>query len=382
MARSDVNHYGLLNRWPVTMFENPYHFNQLAGANAPLSEPCDEVYIQQNRDDIADGLNLAVEMIAHELGFYPRPVWITERLTLGHGWPMEWQSLRTQWGYVTEFSIETQTLIEAGVAITYSDEDEDGIDDWATISVATTVDEDEIQVYFRAADGASAAGSADWEIEPLTVSSDGATATITGPIYLFTNPDVVWINPKQSPNYRTKRPFDSADDANYVTHVDVYRVYGETTGAVKLITDPIWDSSTANSGDVTENAVGRITDSRLGLFQVRLSSCVDPSSCSYAPTEVWVSYKAGYALRGGLMDRILERALIRAANTQIPYQPDQDCSARTLSMWRDDNEYVKDQFSRVASPPPWGGMKKGEWQAWNRLKRLQLPRAYKITSRG
>lgn len=381
MARSDVNHYGLLNRWPITMFESPFHFNQLAGANAPLTEPCDEVYIQQNRDDIAAGLNLAVELVAAELGFYPRPVWLTERLDLGHGWPMEWQSLRTSWGYLTEFSIETQTLIEAGVAVTYSDENGDGWNDTATISVATTVDADEIRVYFRTADGASAAGSEDWEIDLLTVSSDGVTATITGPIYQFTHPNTVWANPRQSPNYLTKRPFDSLDNANYVTAVDVYRVYGETTGAVQLITDPIWDETAANSGDLTENAVGRITNSKLGLFQVRLNSCVDISSCTYAPSQVWVSYKAGYALRGGLMDRIMEQALIRIANTQMPYQPDEDCSARTLSMWRKDQEYIEN-VSRVASPPPWGGMMVGEWDAWNKLKRLQITRAGKITQRG
>lgn len=382
MARSDVEHFGLLNRWPVVMRENPWHFNQLAGANAPLSEPCDEVYIQTDRDDIADGLNLAVELVSAELGFYPRPVWLVDRLKIGHGYPMEWQPLKTSWGYIEEFSIRTKSLIEAGATVTYSDTNDDGYDDTATLSITTAVDADEIRVYFQVADGASAASSDDWEIEPLTVSSDGTTATITGPIYLFTHPTTVWANPKESPNFNTKRPFDSVDDAHYVTAADVYRVYGNTTGAVKLLTDPLLDSSYANSGDIAENAVARITNAKQGLFEVRLANCADLTTSTYYPTEVWVSYKAGYPLRGGLMDHILERALIRIANTQMPYQPDTDCSARTLSMWRQDTDLIKDEFSRVASAPPWGGMTMGEWQAWNRIKRLQLSRAGKITSRS
>jgi hypothetical protein len=382
MARSDVEHFAMLNRWPVVMQENPWHFNQLAGANAPLSEPCDEVYIQQNRDDIADGLNLAVEMVSEELGFYPRPVWLTDRLKLGHGYPMEWQQLKTRWGYIEEFSIKTSTLIEAGVAVVYSDADGDGINDTATVSVATAIAADEIRIYFQVADGASEAGSDDWEIEPVTITSDGVTATIVGPAYLFTDPNTVWANPKENPNYNTKLPFNSADAANFVTKVDVYRVYGNTTGAVKLLTDPILDCSVANSGDVAQNAVARITNAKLGLFEVRLDNCVSLTNCVYAPTEVYVSYKAGYPLRNGLMDRTLERAITRIANTQIPYKPCTDCSERTVSMWRLDTKYIENEFSRAASPPPWGGMTYGEWQGWNRIKRLQLTRAGKITSRS
>jgi hypothetical protein len=363
------------------MQESQWHFNQLAGANAPLTEPCDEVYIQRNRDDIADGLYLAVELVTEELRFYPRPVWLTERLDLGHGNPMEWQTLKTKWGYVEEFSIRTQELIEAAVAVVYSDEDGDGFNDTATITVATTVSADEIRVYFQTSDGASSAGDDDWEIEPLTVTSDGATATITGGMYLFADPEVVWEHPLEDPNYLVKQPFNSTDAANFVTAVDIYRVYGNTTGAVKLLTDPILDCSVANSGDVSENAVGRIIDARLGQFQVRLGNCTDLTNCTYYPQQIWISYKAGYPLRNGLMDRTLERNITRIANTKIPYKPDTDCKERTITMWQNDCEEIG-SVGTMTTPPPWGGMTRGEWDGWNMIKRLRLSRGGKITARS
>jgi len=381
MARSNVEHFNLLNRWPVVMEESPWHFNQLAGANAPLTAPCDEVYTQYERDDIADGLNLAVELVSEELGFYPHPVWITDRMDLGHGDPMEWQILKTRYGYLNEFSIRTKTLIEAGADITYTDTNGDGIDDTATLTIATAVVVGEIRVYFQVADGASEAAGDDWEIEPLTISSTGAVATITGPSYLFTHPQVVWANPTEQPNYKTKLPFDSADNANYVTDVDVYRVYGNATGAVKLLTDPILDCSVANSGDIAENAVGRIINSRLGLFEVRLGNCLSLANCTYWPTQIWISYKAGYPLRDNRMDRQLERNITRIANVKTPYKPNTFCGERSLTMWQRDREYIEN-VSRTASAPPWGGMTIGEWDSWNMLKRLQLPRGGKITARS
>lgn len=381
MARSDVEHFSMLNRWPKIMEENPWHFNQLAGANAPLTAPCDEVYVQDERDDIANGLNLAVELVSEELGFYPRPLWFTQRLDLGHGDPMEWQILKTEWGYLTEFSIRTKTLLSAGVAIVYSDTDGDGIDDTATITIATTTAVGEIRVYFQVADGASEAAADDWEIEPLTITSTGAVATIVGPSYLFTSPDVVWANPTEEPNYVTKLPFDSADPANFVTDVDIYRVYGNPTGAVKLLTDPILDCSVANSGDIAENAVGRIVNAKLGLFEVRLANCVSLVNCTYWPTQIWISYKAGYPLRNNRMDRQLENQITRIANVKTPYKPNTFCGERTLTMWQEDNRMIEN-VSRAASPPPWGGMTFGEWDAWNMLKRLQLTRAHKITARS
>jgi hypothetical protein len=383
MARSDVEHFGLLNRWPVVMYESGWHFNQLAGSAmyAPLTQPCDRVYTQFQRDDIADGLNLAVELVSAELGFYPRPIWITERLDLGHGNPMEWQQLKTEWGYLNEFSIRTKTLIEAGVAVVYSDEDGDGFNETATVTVATTVDADEVRAYFQVADGAIEAGSDDWEIEPLRVTSDGVNATLVGPKWLFTDPDVVWQYPFEDPNYKTERTFDSDDPANFVDEVDIYRVYGSTTGAVKLLTDPILDCSVANSGDIAENAVGRITNSKQGFFEVRLANCTDLTNCTYYPTQIWISYKAGYPLRNQLMDRQMERQLVRIANTKIPFTPNTFCGERTLTMWQNDCETIEN-VSRTASPPPWGGMTVGEWDGWNMLKRLQLPRGGKITARS
>lgn len=374
MARSDVQHYGLLNRWPHIMQENPWHFNQLAGVGAPLSHPCDAAYIQEERDALADALNLAVEMVAEQLGFYPRPTWVQERLYFGGGSPLEWQPHKLRYGYIEEVGIRTTALIQAGVAITYSDANSDGVDDTATITVTTAVATDEIGAFFRVSDGAESAGHAFWEIEPLTsVTASGGVVTITAPRYLFAKPSV-WAQSYAEPSFTDRNAKDTLDPNNFVTNVDIYRVYSDATAAVQITGDPLWTRCDDLDSAVTENGVALILDSRLGIVRVRLEcDCFD----SY-PESVYLSYKAGYPLDNGKMARRLETNIIRLANTLLPYQPATFCD-RTLNMWQQDMEELDPSRLTATDLHPFGGTKQGAIVAWRNLRHLALGAGGKVT---
>lgn len=378
MARSDADHFRLLNRWPLVMQADPWNFNQLVGAVAPLSTESRVIYIQRERDMIADALNNAAQMIADQLGFYPRPVWLSERLHVGRGW-QELQTHRLTWGYVQEFGVRTTSLIQAGVAVVYSDTNADGTDDLATITVVTGVAASEIGVFFQVADGAESAGASTWEIEPLSVSVSGGVATITGPRYLFVKPSVVWAQEFITPNFTDKSAGNTSQPNDFVTAVDIYRVYSDTTSFPAIQSDPIFCSACGSNlgGNTTTLATGRIYDSRLGIVQVRPTSCC--SACGYWPETIDVYYKAGFPLENGKMARRLELACIRLANTLMPQQPETFINP-VLGMWQQDRVRADVNTLTQGDMHPFGDTMVGRIDVWRNIKHMALGQGGKVTS--
>lgn len=377
MARSNVNHFKLINRWPVIMEETPAHYNQIAGTGVPLTAPCDAVYTQYERDSIADALNEAGELFAQHLGFYPRPTFIQERVYLSQKEAYVWQDLRLQYGYIESFGIRTTSLIQAGVAVAYTDPDGDGFNELATITVVTAVSNDEIELYFQVADGAESAGHEFWQIEPFTtISASAGTVTITAPSWLFVKPSI-WAQPYESPNYTVRNAANANSAGSFITNVDVYRVYADDTAAVQITGDPILCQCTDLDTPVTANGQGLIIDSKLGIVRVRLTC----DTCLNAwPESVYISYKAGYPLVNRAMARRLETNMIRMANTLLPYQPESFCD-RTFNIWQRDTEEIRPEFLTQFDQHPFGGTKRGRIEAWQNIKHMQLGMATKVTMR-
>ena len=362
MAISTVaEHFKLLNRWPVQMDVSPFRFNQVAGNGVQIVPGQDPVfaYIQYERDMLARALHSAVEQSVPYLGYYPRPVWVeNELIPLESGKQWNYQFITAKYGHIQQFGSRAVTAIEAGAAVVYTDENGDDIDETASITVTTAVDVDEIQVFFRVADGASSPANADYEIEPLNVTDNGdGTVTLTGHRSLFVGP-ALWDTPFTSPDYRTRNTADVNDADNFVALVDVYRVYADTTGAVVAITG------------TTEVAVTpTLRDSRIGTFRV--------STLTTAPTRpnaVRVSYQAGLPLVNGHMHSVLELALIRFANTLVPYEPGDahvifhNLFARDMQALPGDLRSAVDFWS-----PPQFGLRVGAYEAWKTIWAMRIP---------
>jgi len=136
-------------------------------------------------------------------------------------------SVKANWGHFVEAGVETKSLIEAGVAITYSDVDGDGYDETATISVATTVtDDEEIAIFYP-----GEAGADEWEIRPArNISISGGVATIILWRQQLVDPDLIEaLNPTG---------VDGGTDANFLTTVDIYRRYNDSSTQGNLIWHP------------------------------------------------------------------------------------------------------------------------------------------------
>jgi len=84
MARAETVTLLPLDRYAELMMIPLTHFNQLAGPKAPQTGGCDDVWDQDDREELAWVIAQAEEMIAHELRFWPAPKFITgERVPFG-----------------------------------------------------------------------------------------------------------------------------------------------------------------------------------------------------------------------------------------------------------------------------------------------------------
>lgn len=239
MARASTYTTIALDRVADVLQLDPLHFNSVVSTEHPEMYACDDTWFQydwQNvgkvsREALARALYTAERKVYQWLGYSLLPEWVTDE---SHVLPVPYsvdlmptpynvrggyKTITAKRGYIIAGGVRASTLIEAGAAVAYSDADGDGYDETATVSVTTTVeDPQEIYVYFAGRDG-----TREWEIRPIEVEIASGTATITFRRELGVLPDL-WEQMDQSPNALL---VPAEDDANFITTVDVYRVYND-----------------------------------------------------------------------------------------------------------------------------------------------------------
>ncbi len=335
MARSDYRTLRLLNRWPRVLAEDLFRFNQIdgQGATVPQGGTPKNVYLQYERDYIARSLNDALMRARDFVGFNLAPEWVLgETVQVNHDLAWDAQTYTARFGYLTDFGQRAVTLIAPDVDIEYTDTDDDGIEDHAIITVSTTVDSSEIGVFFRTADGASAAASEYWEIDDLLINSDGSTVTIEGHKGLFAHPQNVWAKSYIGGNIEKKFVGDTTDPDSFVSQVDVYRVYNDETLGVQLHLNPRFAGA-----DNIVNATAYLTNPEQGQFKLYIAD--GQTAPLYQPDSIKIWYRSGLPLVNGHMSANLEQPLVRYANTLMPQQP--ALTDRVLNMWVADRNVIE-----------------------------------------
>ena len=235
-----------LDRYAKIMGIVPAHFQGAAGSSywpvkANRNNDLWPQYSWQaqdrvSREDLARAIANAEYDIASVLGYWPAPKWIEQDV---RKFPQYYRrdlfrvgggnirgsrvGVNAAWGKIISPGQRATSLVADSVAVVYSDEDGDGWDETATISFATTLTEAcELKVYFE-----DKAGAQEWEIRPAKSKSiSGGTATLVFDSWLFVNPDLMAL-PTTTDDF-TAINIDTT--GNYVTNVDVYREYTDTTG--------------------------------------------------------------------------------------------------------------------------------------------------------
>lgn len=371
----------LLNHWCNQMLDDIWHFNQCAGVGAPLQTANDKaglVYMQKEREYIARNLETAFIRMSGDLNYTIAPAWFSEVIPIGKGRPIGNQIFQATYCKMIALGSRATALIQAGVAVVYSDPNSIGVDDLATITVNTTIADSEIKLYFRTADGAPSAGEYRYEIEPIEVSNNGAgVVTIKAHRALFVKP-TQWAREyvANDPNFNSPNIVDTADVNSFVSAVDVYRVYTDQSANIQLL-----DSNLT----VLQTYTGYIEDNELSAFRM---GYLCSNVCGGYPAFIRVNYYAGSPLVNSNIDSELYEACVAFACGNMMSKLG-TMSYWTLDLWNKYHapmvETISGQLVPIATKMQSGsgyGARYGQAFAWNVVMDRRIEKGLKFMSGG
>jgi hypothetical protein len=356
------------------------HFFQLAGPKAPTRSGCDDVWDQDAREALVWAIQQAEEMIAHELGFWPAPMWIVgEEHRIGRV-RSDWTNAEfsTKWKYVQDFGTRSLSLLQADAFVTYSDDDADPLDreELATVGspgvysyLSPCDDPCDVRAFFRTDDGAWDPADPRFEIRNLRADIDGAVMYLKGESSMFVQPRLWLLTEEDAADGSWVWPFATT---NLVCYVDVYCEGVNLNLPVTLYWEGVC-SCQAPCAHATQTACAYVTDYERGHFAVRPATGAnawDEALYSTPPVKFTVSYLAGYPLdeRTCRMDSKLERAIVKLTNVLLAEPPCGYCDA-ARTRWERDRSNI-DPLTPEAASMPWDLYAQGALDAWRIVKRL------------
>jgi len=383
MAKARTETLLPLDRYAEFMAINQDAFNQVYNPEQPYPSDCNDVWLQQGytggsdrivgREDVARAISIAEKQIADFLGFYPAPTWTVME---EHTWPYpkrgiqtSYPPIRTEWGKLISGGVEAETLLVADQAIAYQDRDNDGVDDTAIITVAEADWEDasisEVVVYAPDSD----VEETPWEIRNLEMEElDSGELQITGPRSYFAG-----VFPAGDPSegyslWNDTEELQLGTDANFLTQVDVYRRYNDTSTQAKLVYrgTPARTCATSLCETTCQDACIVIHRKRLGAVVTVPASYSDDSwtlstfTGNMIPDAVRLWYYSGLP-RQVDDNRIrpdLAEAIVRLANTHLPKAPC-GCSLTRERYERDWEEQEMTDINVAMAASNFGTTKRG-----------------------
>jgi hypothetical protein len=408
MARASTRTLLPLDRWAFHLGLEPRHFNGVTTALRP-QEGCQQPWLQYawqaadrvGREEVAEAIAAAEHDLLALMGYYPLPVWIADEIrhtpalndvTLCHsGWLQNPKGLylgvRAAFGHVVSGGIQAKELISAAAAVVWSDPDGDSYDEIATITAPTTVtDVNEIRVYF-----AGYSQVDEWEIRPLKkVTIAGGNVTIQIERHLLVDPDL-W-------EALDARAVDGDVDGNFVTLVEVYRVYNDPSQQAQLQWERYPGQCACGSATcamcawAAQWACLQARDPRLGLVTYQPATWNETTeefdaaslAVNRAPERVRLYYRAGFASNLVArpyveMDPRLEKMITILSLTHLDREIcGCDNVQAYIERWREDKALNGPERSYKMSAKqldcPWGTME-GAWWTYNRAMEWALQRS-------
>ncbi len=408
MSRARTVTHLPLDRWAEVLGMDPRHFNQVT-TPAKSVTTCSTVWKQYawqengqiGREDVAIAIAQAERMIADYVKYEVLPTWqVDERIRVTQpgipeivnfggmnlrGFNMGFQTSKAQ---IVSGGIEGKTLIVAGTAVAYTDEDGDGYPETATMSFATTVDDpDEIAIYFPGEDGRD-----EWEVRPLndpltrrrSVTITAGVATVVAAREQFVDPDL-WsaLDPTAVPGNV---------DSNFLATVDAFRHFNDPQRQVTLLWAPrpeicdCGDTTCPSCAHATQTGCLVAKDYRRGEFFFRAATFDSATGTFTAqdfavgrnPDNLRVFYYAGFRDQSAdapniemspewaravtyLSLTLLNRPLCGCNNVEALARQMTEDLALQNSVGEQSTSY---QLSERALNNPWG-VTRGAMYAWN-----------------
>lgn len=408
-----------LDTWRRTIGYNPYHFWQQANSLVPVTSSCNTLIYQYawqsldqaGRDDVQQAIDEAHETLREWLQYRIGEQHVTKKVQYPLTQTDQWKtlegngrlkSLNVGEGFIKAMGVPLYAQLEDGAAVTYSDENGDGVTDTFTLTatIPTGLTYDRLIVSFDAADWLDGWELLDAEIQPVNISASGATVTITGSSYLLVKPL----------NYEgvTKQTFDPNETGAladiFAQTLDVWAVRTdcegqEVTDAPAVLhyeargwQDWYWGIGLCPDGVYMENAtVTGVGDT--AVLNVPVSANIRDArrgaiyfSHWKQPDRVTLRYRAGASItelnETGIHAAEWTNIVSRLATARMPNRVCAcDTANRRLWDWQfdraraagaNDEQYMLSE-SDLANP---FGTRAGEIYAWHKVRQLSLTRAF------
>lgn len=394
MARASIYTQLPLDSWAKILGVSPWEFNQMKYPGAKSAQ-CKDVFYQfqwqkdhLGREEVAQAIADAERMLADELLYWPAPKYIVDEVVqyprphqrnrYGFaGTPRgQWKTVQLNWHRVESGGTFNRTLIGNIVtaAITKLDLDSDTVFEsfTATITdpaISSITDPNELGLYFVDADRHGEAIGEVWRLRPLTVTISGDTATFSGHRTLLVTPDPEFI----------VEPVELAatDDANYVTSLDCYRAFTDTTATSEHPYQgvAIWkDDPSCSAGctfSIKELCLAEHDNEQGTVAATFGDSCTWPYTRE--PDRLEVNYVAGLPLENGQMQPEMARAITYLSVSLLANEKcGCDRTNRILQVWKaritrfEDGSAKALAFADSTTPFP---MTAGGQFAWQRVKK-------------
>jgi hypothetical protein len=269
-----------------------------------------------SREELAIEINRAERDIAAQMRQWPGPKWTEDEIVpypqyhrreyvgqYGHSANGSMKAVKLNYGQFIEGGKRASTLVDtvtvSGGDLEYLDQDSDGFYETARITVATSLtDACELRLYF-----ANENGDEEWEIRPLNSRSiSGGVFVATVDAWLLLKPELLAALPGTSAT--GFQAIDAENSDNYVTSVEVYRVYNDPEEQCTLLWPGIEACVCGGSGCAAcefETQTGCLVekDAPAGLVSVIPATYLNGSwtgvsfTQGFEPRKVRVSYKSG-----------------------------------------------------------------------------------------
>jgi hypothetical protein len=298
---------------------------------------CHTFWTEWMRQQVADSLATAQQMMEDLLGYPLCPTWITGTIPdSGDARYTDQQAavgnpITTAWGHVLQAGVMAESVIDDDATVDYTVEP-------AVIGpIATSVtDTAEVKVYFP---------DSDRIITPSRVVISGGSLTIYVPRCRLVDPDLL-----STITGSVGVEYDDTD--NFVTVVDVHRVYNDPSINAYLVREHSCDALCTAEGCATQTdaACMIIKDPIIGIVRVHPAT-YSSGWTQIAPQYCWNHVRLNYQAGLRTVNRQLENVLVRLAHSLMPEEPC-GCEA-TQRLWMRDRK-VSEVLSREMLNCPWG----------------------------
>lgn len=308
MSWTKQNLYGLSDRFQVRTQQEVFKFNQLDSGYNSYNE---SLWIQSERDELNYQLKTMFNEITEWVGYYPRPIWKKIKVPLDNfEYYYNEKIYIPESAYLNSLGVRATELIESGV--TYTTSPLTGLKTVALFEVETDEIEDgELVLFHTANDSFGKSADERFRVLPSQVYYDGSSYQIEVPYARLIKPEL-WKTQFNNGDPEQRNGYSPTDTDNFVTSLDVYRVYTDSTIKGKLIGYPLDYSGSSELQSVNVNIV--ISDGQNSEFKI----IANQESVLFEPTHVEVWCNIGKPLNeNGDMESILEEFIIRKAKVEM-----------------------------------------------------------------